>query len=235
MAPVPVLLRFFHVVPPNPPLMLVALIVTTTAGCVTLAIDPARGRDVLTPVLLLQLFASSSGVMVPARRGHYDLLLTLGHGRIAVAVVHWATSVLPGVGSWLLLAGTEIVMTSGSAHVLFTTGTAAAVVLVSTVPWAVTVNLPRFAAAIGWLLALALAVMVVPAHADGRLFGALGGGSSWMEAAAALLLYPPLLVGEDLTGAQAFLVLPALALAAGCMAYALAWIDRHDIPLEAAQ
>ena len=54
-------------------------------------------------MLLLQLFGNSSGFDVPARRGHYDLLLTHGEARRRIIIGHWAASALPGVASWLVL------------------------------------------------------------------------------------------------------------------------------------
>ena len=70
-------------------------------------INVDQGVKTVAPVLLLQLFAAASGFMVPARRGHYDLLLTRGDSRLAIAVVHWAMSILPGVLSWFVLAAIE--------------------------------------------------------------------------------------------------------------------------------
>ncbi len=235
MASMRYLVHFFRVVPPNPPLMGVALAATTLAGAATLAIDPGRAREVLTPVLLLQLFASSSGLIVPARRGHYDLLLTMGYSRVAIASVHWTASALPGIASWAVLGSSEIVLARTSTPLLMTSGTVAALVLVSTVPWALTAALPRFAGAIGWLVVLALLAATAPALDQGRLFERPGGGASWLQAAIAVLLYPPLLVGEDLRGPQVLLVVPALVVAASALGYALVTIERRDIPLEAAQ
>ena len=36
------------------------------------------GRTVLTPLLVLQIFAASSGFDLALRRGHYDLVLSRG-------------------------------------------------------------------------------------------------------------------------------------------------------------
>ena len=182
------LFRFFRIVPPVPALLRVALVTVTAVATLTVVWQPARVGMALTPVLLVQLFAASSGFMLPARRGHYDLLLTTGHSRVAVAVAHWVTSVLPGVVSWAVLAIAEIAITRGSSSSMFASGTIAAVGLVSTVPWALTVRLPRFAGAIGWLLLLALFTTVPAPLASSRLLNTLGGGESWVAAAVALML-----------------------------------------------
>ena len=69
--------RFFLVVPPMPLLMIGAFAVITVAIAAVVVLNPSRATGALTPILLLQLFACSSGFDVPARRGHYDLLLML--------------------------------------------------------------------------------------------------------------------------------------------------------------
>ena len=140
---------------------------------------------------------------------------------------------LPGLLSWVVLAGVEIIVSPRAS--LISSGTIAAFVLVSTLPWATTVKLPRFAAGIGWLVWLAMFATVFQPAAGPSAFSAVGQGRSWIEAAAVLLLYPPLLVGETLAGPLILLTLPALLLAAVSMAWAFATIQREDIPLEAAQ
>ena len=229
------LLRFFHVVSPVPRLMIATFGVITGAGVMLVVLDPGRAAAALSPVLLLQLFAASSGFSVPARRGHYDLLLTIGESRWRIAAAHWLTSILPGTAAWLVLGVTELLTTRGAQASLLSSGSFTALVLVSTLPWAMTVSLPRFAAAIGWLMVLVLVAMSLAAERTIELFGALAGGDSWVEAVVALLLYPPLLVGESIAGAQGFIVVPALLVAAAAMAKAVVWIVRSDIPLEAAQ
>ena len=226
------LCRYFLIVAPVPPLLRTTMLLTTLAAAGVVVSDPRRAGAALTPVLLLQLFAASSGFMVPARRGHYDLLLTQGHGRVSVALAHWVMSVTPGLCCWLGLGLVEAMVTPGAQAVL-ASGSGAAVLLVSTVPWALTVTLPRFAGGIGWLVVLALAVAAGSGHPDVSARG--GGVPAGAEGALAILLYPPLLVGERLTEAMAVRLAPALVVAGAAMACALAWVDAHDIPLEAAQ
>jgi hypothetical protein len=229
------LVRFFRIVSPMPPLMGITFIVTTVISAAAVAVDAARVPQALTPLLMLQLFACSSGFLIPARRGHYDLLLTAGEGRLRIAVVHWFMSVLPGVACWFVVALCEAVATRGGQGAARTSGTLLAWALVSTVPWAATVALPRFAGAIGWLLTLAVVAATVPGAVDGRMFDRLGAGTSWVEAAIAVLVFPPLAVGEDITGAQGWVAVPALLVAVTAMVQAFDWIEHQDIPLEAAQ
>lgn len=188
----------------------------------------------MAPVLLLQLFAVSSGFEVPARRGHYDLLLTSGHPRVWMALVHWMTSAAPGAIAWLILAMAERVVSAGVHPGLMTSGTMAAMVLVSTLPWAINVRLPRFAAGIGWLLALAMSTSVrssasLPSDSPGAGLGEVI-WSAWT-----VLVYPAGLVGRDLDVLQSIRAAPAIVLAAGAMIAACRWISRASVPLEAAQ
>ena len=98
------MLRFFVVVPPMPLLMIGTFgVVTAVIGAVAV-FNPARAPDALTPILLLQLFACSSGFDVPARRGHYVLLLTHAGSRPLVLFAHWVASACPGVICWLAFA-----------------------------------------------------------------------------------------------------------------------------------
>jgi hypothetical protein len=229
------LARFFAVVPPMPLLMIGAFVVVTVASTGVVVLEPTRTDGALTPVLLLQLFATSSGFDVPARRGHYDLLLTHGEARRRIIIGHWAASAFPGVISWLVLGVVSRTTMSGDERSpLFTIGTLTAVCLVSTIPWATTVRLPRFSGAIGWLLIVATMSLIVP----GMLVldeGRPGGLEPWLQDAWAVLVYPPLLVGRRLDGADGLLVVPALTFAAAALTVAFVSVSRRDIPLEAAQ
>src|SRR5690606_1493220 len=106
-----------------------------------------------------------TGFAMPARRGYYDLLLTRGSGRLGIAVTHWLASILPGLVTWFVVCVTEAIATGGRAGAARASGTVAAFVLVSTLPWAITVRLPRFTGAVGWLLLAVATVAFAPASA----------------------------------------------------------------------
>jgi hypothetical protein len=207
------LARFFVVVPVVPRAMLAAFGLATVVGGTALMINVDQGVMTVAPVLLLQLFAAASGFMVPARRGHYDLLLTRGDSRLAIAVVHWAMSILPGVLSWLVLAAIERIYGGNS---LVSAGTLLAVFVLSTVPWSLTVPLPRLTGAIVWLLVFALAAAALPGH---------------NASAAAMLLPWALLATPPHPVAAAILVVVITAI----MIASFAWIRRMDVPLESGQ
>lgn len=227
--------RFFAVVPPMPLLMIGAFGVVTAVVMVMVAFDPSRAPQALTPVLLLQLFACSSGFDMPARRGHYDLLLTHAGSRRLVLLGHWVASACPGVICWLALAATCLVAVGRDAGGLFTTGSIAAVCLVSTIPWAATLRLPRFSGAIGWLLVVAVLSLVAPEAFSLRAETSTADWKSWLQTAWAMLVYPPVLVGRSLQGTDALAALPGQIVAISALTIGLWSAQWRDIPLEAAQ
>jgi hypothetical protein len=205
--------RFFIVVPVVPRGLLAAFALAALVGGATLVFGLDEGTRTMAPVLLLQLFAAASGFVVPARRGHYDLLLTGGSSRLAIAAVHWIMSVLPGVLSWLALAALERAL---GGNRLFAGNTLLAVFVVSTLPWAVTVPLPRLTGGIAWLLAFALVAAALP-------------GADHLPV--------NLLLPWGLLNAPLQPVIAAITVACGtaAMASAFSWINRVDIPLESSQ
>jgi hypothetical protein len=207
------LARFFIVVPVVPAAILIAFGVATLVGGGVLVINVQHGLRAVAPVLLLQLFAAASGFVVPARRGYYDLLLTRGDSRLAIAVVHWAMSVFPGILSWSVLAAVER-MYGGAA--LVAPGTLLALFVVSTLPWSVTVPLPRLTGAIVWLLVFAFATAALPGP----------------NMSAASLLLPWALLGTDPHPFTTAIVMTCIAVT---MAAAFAGINRMDVPLESGQ
>lgn len=229
------LLRFFHVVPPVPPLIVATFVAVTGVASLAVATDPERARGALAPVLLLQLFTASSGFAVPARRGHYDLLLTRGTSRLRVALAHWTTTIAPGILSWLVLAFVERLAARGVDGALLASGTWAAMFMVSTLPWAFTIALPRFSAGIGWLLLL---VTMGTTFSEG-VFAQWTVSSTRVEAlvwpAWVFLIYPLVAVGQPLGSPQALAAAPGIVLAACAMVIACHWAAYSDVPLEAAQ
>ena len=229
------LVRFFHVVPPVPSMMTGTFAVLTLASGIAIVTNAGAATGALVPVLLLQAFAASSGFTLPARRGHYDLLFTRGNSRTSIALVHWASSIATGVASWLILAVLEQVVTVGTRATLVASGSCAAVFLVSTLPWATSVALPRFSGGIGWLL---LAVTLATTFSS-PVLGDWDATSTRIEdlvwPAWSFFVYPVAAVGHRLTRAQLMAALPALTLAVCAMVVACRWIARRDVPLEAAQ
>ena len=230
------LARFFFVAPPIPLLMMGAFVVATAVAAVIVILDPARASGALTPVLLLQLFACASGFDVPARRGHYDLLLTNGEPRRRIILAHWGASAAPGVLCWLTIAAVCYAVGNGSERIrLLNAGTVTAMLLVSTIPWAITIRLPRFSGAIGWLLTVATLSLASPELSAVDVGAPAASTAEWLATAGAVLVYPLLLVGRDLHSGGLLVLVPGVVFAVVAMSMAFWSINRRDIPLEAAQ
>jgi hypothetical protein len=222
--------RYFRVVRPVPRLTRLTFSVLTAMGAVHLLLSPRSAVEALLPVLVLQAFTVSTGFLGDARRGHFDGLFTRGLGRVQVGVVYWMSCAAPGVICWLLLAGAGVLLHGDMA--LLRTGTIVAMLCVSVVPWALTVPLPRFAGAIGWLL---LAVIVAPLWPESMpAVRQTGEGVSGPIAAARLLIMPIGLVGHDASSVWPA-VAPAVAFTLLVMVLALLWIRYVDLPLESGQ
>ena len=226
-------LRFFRVVAPVPLLIGWTFLVIVSTGALVIAHDPTRADGAMVPILVLQLFAASSGFEVPARRGHYDLLLTSGYGRVWMALLHWATSIANGIAAWLVLLVIERIASGGEEAKLVTSGTCAAMALVSTLPWAITLRLPRFSGGIGWLLALAISASVWPPSEFS--FESISDLDRSLSSAWHVLVFPPGLVGHSLSAREAIVAAPALVVACCSMVAACRWVSRASVPLEAAQ
>ncbi len=216
------LVRFFRVVPPVAPWMTGALAITAAICGSLLAARMTGPGEALAPVFLLHTLAASSGFAVPAARGHYDLLLTLGESRFRLGVAHWIASIAPGIAAWLTVAAIEAFVNGGFPLVSLSSGTIVAVWLISALAWGATVRLPRMTGGILWLLV-----------------GALVHGVTWREsdlwAALVPLARPVTLVGADLTGADVWAVLPAMLIATAAAAGGLASIHRADVALQVAR
>jgi hypothetical protein len=115
---------------------------------------------------------------------------------------------------------------------LLAAGSLAAMIGVSSIPWATTVPLTRFAGAIGWLLALVLAAGLTPI-AERPLLGRADGESPWY-AALTFVLFPARLVGQPFDGNKSAILL-MLTLAVTGMTAALWWVSRTDLALETGQ
>ena len=226
--------RFFIVVPLHSPYMLAALGVGWLSGVVVLLIDPLGGPQALRPLALLQMLAASSGFVVAARRGHLDLLLTSGAGRIQVAVTHLGLSVLPGMIAWVALAVVEMLTRRTLAPTALASGTIVCWGLISTLAWSLTVWLPRLSGGVAWLVAIGTWLVGWPDGASlvqAVQYEAAGYGSR----ALVIAFCPFVLLGRSVEGAQALAAVPATVLAVLFAAFAISRIARMDVPLESAQ
>jgi hypothetical protein len=227
-------LHFFAIAPLHSRYMLLALAAVLVSGIGMLIVDPGKGADALTPLALLQMLAASSGFAVAARRGHLDLLLTAGPARVNVALAHLGLSILPGMLVWWALGLVEMLVARTVRPLAFASGSVVSLCVISALAWALTVRLPRLSGGIAWLLGIAMWIVgwsggsvVIEAVNEGR--------TSAFTHAVVVTLCPFMLIGKRLSGGEAVLVLPSIALALVLSAYAVNWIVRMDVPLESAQ
>lgn len=169
-------LRFFAALA-HPPASLVAVLAILALGACALEGVAGGSSDwVLASILLVQMFACSSGFTRHASRGYYDPVLLGGRRRGRIALAHFAVTALPGLAAWTVsgLAAATVARTF-STPALRPAGWAA-LFLVSAVPWAANLRLAPFAAGSLWLLVTASLLL------SGRLFrtlALLNGDPSW--------------------------------------------------------
>jgi hypothetical protein len=223
-------LRFFGIVSLHSPLMILALALVGCAAGGAVLVHPGSGSRALVPVLVVQMFAASTGFAVHARRGHLDLLLTGGPSRRRIAGAHLVMSTTPGLAVWFFVALVEIACRPPRLAVC-TTGSAVAMAVVSGVSWAITVPFPRLSGAIAWMLVGVTVLAVVP-RAQAVAFGA---ADSTLAEVLVVLACPLALAGHPIGAADAHVAGAALALAACAIGAALAWMTNTDVALEAAQ
>src|SRR5689334_8856507 len=101
--------RFFGVVRPVARLTRMAFAAITAASAIALVTSDVTAARALLPILVLQMFTTSTGFIGDARRGHFDVLLTGGVSRISVALTYWILSTAPGWGCWALLTVVDLV------------------------------------------------------------------------------------------------------------------------------
>jgi hypothetical protein len=203
------------------------------AACMVLTIAAPRAVSaLLSALLVLQIFAASSGVIGPARRGYYDGLLSRGVGRGQILCGHWLASTVPGALCWMVVAAMD--HATAAAPRTLASGSLVALWLASSIPWAATVALPRFAAAIAWLVVLVVMLTALPSG-QASLLGALDPEGPSLWAGVAAVVYPMGLIGRSLSPGQWVAVAPGLALSLLATTSAFLWFLRADIPLEASQ
>jgi hypothetical protein len=229
------LVRFFYASRVVPASMVAGFSLIVAAGGVVTMRDPPDAGRALGPLLLLQLFAAASGFHIPARRGYFDLPLSCGHGRLRLAVVHCAMSIGPGVASWLVLGLTELAASQGTSLVVFSSGSCAALLIVSLLAWGLTVPFTRLTGGLAWLATLAAVVTLGPAAGRAAITAALLGADPPLPGPGLVLLCPWVSVGRALGPADLVAVAPAVVVALGAATAAGVWIWRADVPLEAAQ
>jgi hypothetical protein len=194
-------------------------------------LSPAEMRPVYVVLLLCQSFSAASGFLVRARCGHFDQVLVAPASRTRVGLAHATASMAIGVLAWLLVAMIEIVSTRGSIPLGLTLPAVSALLYMSAVAWAATLPFGRYTSGVAWLiLAIALAgAGKLLALRQAYISAAATWSDAW-KAAAAALVFPPLMVTEPAAplALSTFVVLAAAVVFAGVGVLA---IETFDFPL----
>jgi hypothetical protein len=201
--------RFFLLVSPWHPVAIASLAAVVMLESVLVVAGMIPPLNALGPIVVLQSLVASSGFAGPARRGHYDFLIAAGHTRTRIGLAHWAVCVAPGLLGWLVVAVSELVTRSAGPFRALTPAAVAAMIGMSSLSWAITVGLPRLT---GGLLSIALAATAISTGPPNAL--------------------PVWAMTVVTSFAMSVATLGAGAVAVGI---ALVWIQRVDLPLEAAQ
>jgi hypothetical protein len=141
---------FAAVTPPAAPLVVVLAALAVGAAALEL-VDAGSSDWVLASILLIQLFASSTGFTRHATRGHYDPVF-LGTSRFTAALAHLTISGAPGFLAWTVAGVAEAVASQSVAVPAFLPSGWAALLLVSTVPWAASVRTAPFLGGALWMV-----------------------------------------------------------------------------------
>ena len=193
-------------------------------------------RDIGAPYVLLlfcQLFGASSGFRPAADAGHYDAILVGGSSRRRLALTHWSLSVAPGIAAWAIVSIAELWCLEAGQAVGTKLPSLAAVLLVSTCPWAASLATARFFGGAVWLLIMGLIAtsshgfawmreVVGPSAPDGLVENGLM--LTRFVAVPFMYLVPPAFdIANGVPVLLGTAVLSAAALAGG-----VAWIVRRD-------
>ena len=228
--------RYFHVVSPQPRYVPMGLALVVVLGGWLLRANPADVGAPFVPLLFLQMFASSSEFNGPASRGYFDALLVSGWSRPAVAASHWVAAVLPGVTAWAALGLLELAMADPQQAIGFEPRSLVALLLVSTIPWALTLPLPRFSGGLLWTVLMLVLTMTRSGATFLRNAVAVTEGApagDLATVAAALAACPLLFLNPSATSASAsaFVLVTEAALAVLAFAGGVAYVTWREYPM----
>ena len=177
--------------------------------------DPQEIQQLCTLALFVQMFAAGSGFREPARRGHFDFVLTAGTSRRMVAVTHWAVSCAPGLVVWAALSLVTLWTRPDEPAIGLTASGLVAVLYVSTASWVMALPLTRYASGVVWLLVLFVlsGMTVVPTLRGVFLTSPASAGAVLRQAAAALVCPVFLVAGGDVAARASLAVIAATTVA----------------------
>lgn len=177
-------------------------------------------------LVVIQMFAVSTGFRGHASRGYYDVLLPR-FTRRKLALAHATAAAAPGALAWVAIAAVQVAGGRSARVLALSPSALTAFVLVSLVAWSVSVPLGPLTGGSLWLAGAVAAAVNGGAM---KLAGLAHAGTSVTPAArlAVMMAFPPFLVGFPFEGAvlAALLGIGALFLCGAC-----AYVSGASFPL----
>lgn len=222
------ILRFLNTVTPVRTVFLVPMAATLLFGIWLETQNPGSSDGAVIFLILLQLFAASTGFVSHARRGFYDPVLEQAPRR-SVAVAHFLCASAPGCAVLIGIGIAEVMAGGSGKAVAFRASSWTALALVSAVAWAISVRGGAVAGGGLWLL-LSIAFLVsgkgMPMLA--LLKAAERGQAPLRDVVSAGLIFPMIIPSLNLSRLAAAILLgvAALAFLAG-----VEYIARAEFPI----
>jgi hypothetical protein len=144
--------RYFRLVSPPRTYFLVGFALLVAMGIAVEFIYQGSSDFASSMILLVQMFAVSTGFAVHASRGYFDPALTGESSRVNLAAAHFAASALPGVAAWAALGAAQALRARSLDVPTLRPGGLVALLLISSVCWAATLPLPPLSGAGIWLI-----------------------------------------------------------------------------------
>lgn len=215
-------LRFFYVVSgPRAAYVVVAGVLIGFAGYIA-ATAPDTIDQTLGMALFLQLFAASTGYRDRLQRGHFDPVLVARPHPATIAAAHWLLSIGFGATVWGVLGAASLLGNPSRLPTAFTPPAVLVLLYVSTVVWAASLPLGRYAGGILWIVTIF--ILASTQHLQALRVSLLAPDGTWtnaVRAAAAVLSFPVFLLFESTPPRRelllAVLVAGAAAWAAGAL------------------
>ncbi len=228
------LVRFFQVVSPHPMYIRLGFAAVVAIGAWSLWLNPNDSEGPLASVLLLQMFASSTGFAAAANRGHYDAVLVGPLSRVRIALAHWLVSAAPGACAWLVLAAVEFLLSGRRMPDALAPHGIVALLLVSAVAWTFTLPLPRLSGGAAWVLLL-LMVAVTREDAIPAARAIVSAPAEQMpgivESVRAFTVCPFLLLTRGPAARRLVVLIVEACFALGALAGGIAYVARREYPL----
>lgn len=142
--------RYFHAATPVPIAFRVAMVAVVLLAA-ALAIQESGSDTALVSLLVVQMFAVSTGFRSHATRGRYDVVL-IRRSRGTLCLAHWTAATAPGALAWATIAALEITRLGNLRVLALHPSSITAFFLVSLIAWAISAALGPLSGGSLWLI-----------------------------------------------------------------------------------